>query len=59
MAWRFNPLTINLDIVGSGSGTSFNENLILTGPSNSLQFEDDEINLDVLTDQFGNVLLGV
>lgn len=50
MAFKFNPITGNLDLVGSG-GSSFDPDTILTGYN-----IDGE--LAVLVDNNGNVLVG-
>ena len=47
MAWKFNPFTGTLDIVGSGAGSTFDVNTILT------------YNFFLLMDENGNVLVGV
>lgn len=46
MGYKYNPFTGTLDITGSGSGTTFDPDTILT----SNFFE-------VITDQLGNVLV--
>lgn len=58
MAFKFNPFTGTFDLVGSGGGTTFDPDTILTAQSNSLQ-PSDVSNLDVLVDSLGNVLIGV
>ena len=52
MAFKFNPLTGNFDLVGTGGGSTFNPDTILTGVNVSGE-------LAVLIDNNGNVLTGV
>ena len=51
MAFKFNPFTGTFDLVGSGGGSSFDPDTILTG------YVDGD--LEVLIDSLGNVLIGV
>lgn len=58
MAFKFNPITGQLDLVGgSGGGSSFNPDTILTGPTECL-YAGSVAPLDVLIDNDGNVLVG-
>lgn len=57
MAFKFNPLTGQFDLVGAGSGTTFDPNTILTGPTECL-YAGSIAPLDVLIDNNGNVLVG-
>lgn len=52
MAFKFNPFTGTFDLVGSGSGSTFDPDTILTGYNLDME-------LAVLVDSFGNVLIGV
>lgn len=53
MGYKFNALTGNFDLVGSGS--SFDVDSILTGPTENL-FAGPDAPLEVLVDDDGNVL---
>jgi len=56
MPLKFNVFTGTLDIVGSsGSGSSFDVDTILTGPTECL-YSGDEAPLEVLIDDNGNVI---
>lgn len=58
MGVKLNPFTGQLDLVGSGSGTTFDPDTILTGPTDCL-YSENVFPLSVLIDQNGNVLIGV
>ena len=58
MAYKFNPFTGTLDVVGGGGGTTFNPDTILTGPTESL-YAGPNAPLEVLIDNNGNVLIGL
>lgn len=58
MFWKFNPVTGTLDLIGSGGGTTFDPDTILTGPTGCL-YAGPIAPLDVLIDENGNVLTGV
>ena len=55
MSWVFNPFTGKFDFAGAGSGTVFNPDWILTGPTENL-YAGDTAPLEVLIDHLGNVL---
>ena len=55
MAETFNPFTGTIDFTDSGSGTTFNPDTILTGPTECV-YAGPIAPLEVLVDNFGNVL---
>ncbi len=58
MAFKLNPITGQLDLVGASSGgSSFDPNTILTGPTECL-YAGPVAPIDVLIDSNGNVLVG-
>ncbi len=58
MPLKINPITGQLDLVGSGGGgSSFDPDTILTGPTECL-YSGPTAPLDVLIDSNGNVLVG-
>lgn len=56
MAFKFNPLTGQFDLVGSG-GAPFDPDTILTGPTECV-YVGPTPPLEVLVDNNGNVLVG-
>lgn len=54
----FNPFTGKFDLVGSGSGSTFDPDTILTGPISVLVYSGPDAPLVVLLDGNGNVLVG-
>lgn len=59
MAFKFNPITGKLDIVGTGgTGPAFDPDTILTGPASVLLYSGPDAPLVVLVDGDGNVLVG-
>ena len=55
MTLIFNPFTRTFDFVGAGTGSTFDPNTILTGPTDCLYFGPDAPR-SVLIDENGNVL---
>lgn len=55
MAYKFNVFTGQFDIVGTSTGSSFDVDSILTGPTECL-YAGPDAPLDVLIDDDGNVL---
>lgn len=58
MSFKFNPFTGTLDIVGTGTGSTFDPDTILTGITECL-YAGPVAPLTVLLDSDGNVLIGV
>lgn len=54
---EFNPLSGKFDLLGSGSGSSFDPDSILMGPTECL-YSTTNVPLAVLYDSNGNVLVG-
>lgn len=57
MPLKINPITGQLDLVGNSSGTSFDPDTILTGPTDCL-YAGLIAPQSVLIDNNGNVLTG-
>lgn len=57
MAFKFNPLTGELDLVEASDTTAFDPNTILTGPT-ECDYSGPTAPLTVLIDNNGNVLIG-
>lgn len=55
MSFKFNPFTGNFDLVGSFSGSSFDVDSILTGPT-ECNHSAPTTPQEVLIDDSGNVL---
>lgn len=55
MAYKFNVFTGQFDIVGASTGSSFDVDSILTGPTECL-YAGPDVPQDVLIDENGNVL---